>query len=82
MPELHVHPSGNGDWVIDLADGRSALSSHRTAGEAELAARRHALRCGVRGIYLHDAYHRVRTVTATVSHGAAASAARIVASSS
>jgi hypothetical protein len=82
VPELHVHPSAGGDWVVDLADARAAVSSHRTASEAERAARRHAPSCGARNIYLHDAYHRVRNVSATVSHGAAARAARIVSSSS
>jgi uncharacterized protein DUF2188 len=62
-PELHVHPSGDGaQWVVDLSDGRSALSRHRTAIEAQFAARRLASRCGARRIFLHDAYHRVRPV--------------------
>jgi hypothetical protein len=64
--ELHVHPSGDGGWVVDLADGHSALSSHRTASEAELAARRHAMSCGARSIYLHDSYHRVHAVAAAL----------------
>ena len=60
-PELHVHPSADGArWVVDVQDGHSTLSSHRTASEAELAAQRHAADCGARSIYLHDAYHRVR----------------------
>jgi hypothetical protein len=63
-PELHVHQSRDGaQWVVDVQDGRGALSSHRTAREAELAAQRHAADCGARRIYLHDAYHRVRLST-------------------
>jgi hypothetical protein len=61
-PELHVHPSRDGArWLVDAPDGGSALSSHGTAREAELAARRLAAACGARLIYLHDAYHRVRS---------------------
>ena len=61
-PELHVHQSQDGArWVVDVHDGRSAVSSHVTAREAELAARRLAAACGARLIYLHDAYHRVRS---------------------
>jgi hypothetical protein len=60
-PELHVHPSQDGArWLVDVPDGRSALSSHDTARDAEVTARRLALACGARLIYLHDAYHRVR----------------------
>ena len=61
-PELHVHPSADGGrWLVDAADGRSAFSSHRTASEAERAARRLAAACGARLIFLHDAYHLVRS---------------------
>jgi uncharacterized protein DUF2188 len=61
-PELHVHPSQDGaQWVVDVQDGRSALSSHDTAREAEVTARRLAVATGARLIYLHDAYHRVRS---------------------
>jgi hypothetical protein len=60
--ELHVHPSRDGArWLVDAPDRRSALSSHGTAREAEVAARRLAHSCGARLIYLHDAYHRVRS---------------------
>jgi hypothetical protein len=61
-PELHVHPSHDGTrWLVDVPDGRPAISSHDTAREAELTARRLAVACGARLIYLHDAYHRVRS---------------------
>jgi hypothetical protein len=60
-PELHVHPSHDGArWLVDVPDGRPAISSHDTAREAELAARRLAATCGTKSIYVHDAYHRVR----------------------
>jgi hypothetical protein len=78
---LHVHPSRDGGrWLVDAPDGRSALSSHRTASEAERAARRHAATCGARSICVHDAYHRVRTVNTTGTQGADSSAARIASS--
>jgi hypothetical protein len=61
-PELHVHPSQDGArWLVDVPDGRPALSSHDTAREAEVTARRLAVAIGARLIYLHDAYHRVRS---------------------
>jgi hypothetical protein len=63
--ELHVRPIG-GSWMVALAGGSPALSWHRTASEAELAARRHAAACGAHRIYLHDAYHRVRGVAASL----------------
>jgi hypothetical protein len=60
-PELHVHPSEDGArWLVDAAGNPSVLSSHGTAREAELAARRLAATCGTKSIYVHDAYHRVR----------------------
>jgi hypothetical protein len=61
-PELHVHPSRDGArWLVDAPDRSTALSSHGTAREAEVAARRLAAASGARLIYLHDAYHRVRS---------------------
>jgi Uncharacterized protein conserved in bacteria (DUF2188) len=62
--ELHVHPSRDGArWLVDSPDRRTALSSHGTAREAEVAARRIAQTVGARLIYLHDAYHRVRSAS-------------------
>jgi hypothetical protein len=59
-PELHVHPTEDGaQWVVEVQNGRAALSAHHTAREAEVAAQHHAADCGARRIYLHDAYHRV-----------------------
>jgi hypothetical protein len=40
-----------------------ALSSHRSAHEAERAARRIAAAHGAPRIFLHDRYRRVRTLT-------------------
>jgi hypothetical protein len=54
-PELHVHPhSTTGGWVVGPA-------WFATLSEAEQAARRQAATQGAR-IYLHDRYHRVRTI--------------------
>jgi hypothetical protein len=61
-PELHVHPSADGArWLVDVSDGRPAVA-YDTPREAEVTARRLALACGARLIFLHDAYHRVRAV--------------------
>jgi hypothetical protein len=57
-----VHPSRDGArWLVDAPDRRTAASAHGTAREAEVAARRLARSIGARLIYLHDAYHRVRS---------------------
>jgi len=62
--ELHVRPDErSGEWVVEPDQASDALSSHRSATEAELAARRLAKARGARRIFLHDRYKRVRSVT-------------------
>jgi len=61
--ELHVRPDErSGAWVVEPDRDGDALSSHRSATEAELAARRIAAVRGAPRIYLHDRYRRVRTL--------------------
>lgn len=68
IEELHVLPHvRTAGWMVTPPDGAAALSWHGTAGEAELAARRHAADRSVARIYLHDRYQRVRTVAADVT---------------
>ena len=55
---VDAHPAR---WLVDVPDGRPALSSPDTAREAEVTARRLAVAIGARLIYLHDAHHRVRS---------------------
>ena len=60
--ELHVLPhAASGGWTIDAAGVLPAWFA--TLPEAEQAARRHAMARGDR-IFLHDRYHRVRTLAA------------------
>ena len=62
--ELHVRPDErSGGWVVEPDRASDALSSHRTATEAEHAARRIAAVRGRPRIYLHDRYQRVRALT-------------------
>ena len=62
--ELHVRPDArSGAWLVARDRASEALSSHRTATEAEHAARRIAAVRGTRRIYLHDRYERVRALT-------------------
>jgi Uncharacterized protein conserved in bacteria (DUF2188) len=60
MVELHVvpHPR-NGGWVVDGPTRRWYATAH----EAERAARGAARACGALRIYVHDRYHRVRSIT-------------------
>lgn len=61
LAELHVRPDErSGAWLVEPDAASAALSSHRTATEAELAARRIAATRGTARIYLHDRYKRVR----------------------
>ena len=61
--ELHVRPDErSGGWVVAHDRGSDALSSHRSATEAEHAARRLAAARGTERIYLHDRYRRVRRI--------------------
>lgn len=53
---------------MGTGDGRPALSSYRTAGEAELAALRLAARED-RRIFLHDSYQRVREIRRRATPG-------------
>jgi Uncharacterized protein conserved in bacteria (DUF2188) len=63
--ELHVLPHARtGGWLVAPSSGAAALSWHGTAGEAELAAQRHAAGRRAARIYLHDRYERVRSVPA------------------
>ena len=63
--ELHVIPHArSGGWMVALPGGAAALSWHGSAGEAALAAKRHAAGRTGSCIYLHDRYQRVRTITA------------------
>ena len=58
--ELHVLPHATtGGWTLDAAGAGPAWFA--TLGEAEQAARRHAVAHGAR-VFLHDRYHRVRAV--------------------
>lgn len=58
--ELHVLPHATtGGWTLDAAGNGPAWFA--TLSEAEQAARRQASAEGAR-IYLHDRYHRVRTI--------------------
>jgi len=62
--ELHVRPDErSGAWLVEPDRASDALSSHRTATEAEHAARRIAALRGAPRIFLHDRYQRVRAVT-------------------
>ena len=62
--ELHVRPDEqSGTWLVEHQPATDAPSSHRTATEAELAARRIAASRGAPRIYLHDRYRRVRRLT-------------------
>ena len=62
--ELHVRPDErSGAWLVQPDRAGDALSSHRTATEAERAARRIAALRGAPPIYLHDRYRRVRSLT-------------------
>jgi hypothetical protein len=64
IEELHVLPHvRTGGWLVVPPGEDAVLSWHGTAGEAELAARRHAKGRSDARIYLHDRYQRVRTVT-------------------
>jgi Uncharacterized protein conserved in bacteria (DUF2188) len=66
IAELHVLPHArSGGWMVARSGGAAGLSWHGTAGEAELAARRHAASC----IYLHDRYQRVRAIVARPDGG-------------
>lgn len=58
--ELHVLPHATtGGWTLDTAGTSTAWFA--TLSEAEQAARRHASAADA-PIYLHDRYHRVRTL--------------------
>jgi hypothetical protein len=62
--ELHVRPDErSGGWIVEPDRESDALSSHRTATEAELAARRIAALRGGPRIFLHDRYRRVRALS-------------------
>jgi hypothetical protein len=62
--ELHVRPDEHsGTWLVEPDRSGEALSSHRTATEAELAARKIAAARGAPRIFLHDRYRRVRALT-------------------
>jgi hypothetical protein len=63
LAELHVRPDDRGTWLVEPDRDGDALSSHHTATEAELAARRIAAARGTERIYLHDRYRRVRRLT-------------------
>jgi hypothetical protein len=65
LAELHVRPDElSGAWLVVPEPASDApSSSHRTATEAELAARRIAAAGGAPRIYLHDRYRRVRRLT-------------------
>jgi hypothetical protein len=61
--ELHVLPHArSGGWLVAPTTGDAALSWHHTAGEAELAAQRHAAGRSTARIFVHDRYQRVRSV--------------------
>jgi hypothetical protein len=62
--ELHVRPDErSGEWVVEPDRSSDALSSHRSATDAERAARRIAKLRGAQRIFLHDRYRRVRSLT-------------------
>jgi Uncharacterized protein conserved in bacteria (DUF2188) len=64
VAELHVLPrEHDGTWVVEIDSTGPALSSHETADQAQLAARRVAEAQGADRVYLHDRYRRVRTIT-------------------
>jgi len=59
-PELHVLPHAiTGGWTLDTKGSMPAWFA--TLGEAEQAARRQARKQGAR-VFLHDRYHRVRSI--------------------
>ena len=59
--ELHVLPHATtGGWTLDAAGSGPAWFA--TLSEAEQAARRQAASAEDARIYLHDRYHRVRTI--------------------
>jgi hypothetical protein len=60
VQELHVLPDpARGGWLVDA----QPPAWFATAGEAERAARTSAAEAGARRIFVHDLYHRVRSVT-------------------
>jgi hypothetical protein len=65
LAELHVRPDEHsGAWLVASVPAHDdPVSLHRTATEAELAARRIAAARGAPRIYLHDRYRRVRRLT-------------------
>jgi Uncharacterized protein conserved in bacteria (DUF2188) len=61
--ELHVLPHElDGTWTVGVGSASRALSSHQTADQAQLAARRVAAAHGADRLYVHDRYRRVRTI--------------------
>jgi len=58
--ELHVLPHARtGAWLVDASSGPAWFA---TAGEAEQDARRRAASAETARIYVHDRYHRVRSI--------------------
>jgi Uncharacterized protein conserved in bacteria (DUF2188) len=55
MPDLHVTPSGDGDWDVKRADDGKVLSHHSTREEAEIHARQLVHEEGGGEVHLHDA---------------------------
>lgn len=63
VADLHVLPhEPEGTWTVEDESIGLPLSSHDTADQAEVAARRVAAARGVDHLYLHDRYQRVRTL--------------------
>jgi len=61
--ELHVLPNEmNGGWTVETDDQNPATPWFATLAEAEHAAQRQAAARGARCIFLHDRYHRVRSI--------------------
>jgi hypothetical protein len=63
ISEVHVLPRArDATWIVGLDLTSPALSSHKSADEAQLAAGLVAEARGARCIVLHDRYQRVRTI--------------------
>jgi hypothetical protein len=52
---VHVRGLRHGElWVVTIGDDPTPLSEHRTRGEAETAARAHALTFGHKRVVVHE----------------------------
>ena len=65
---VHVRPTRDGLWQICVNESRRAASQHLTATEARRSAAELATDFHVTEVFLHDAYHRCRSVQAAELH--------------